>query len=193
MMNKAVFIDRDGTLIKDVPYNANTALIQFLPGAIEALALFKKYNFLLIIITNQSGIAHGYFTIDELEEMNNAVQQILKYYDIQLNGIYYCPHHPHGKIEGYNIECDCRKPKPGLILKAAKEHKIDLSNSWMIGDILNDIEAGNTAGCKTILLDNGNETEWILNKKRKPSFTAKEWQAIATTIVANSKVVLNDG
>jgi len=156
-MNKAVFIDRDGTLIKDVPYNANTALIQFLPNAIESLTALKENNFLLILISNQSGIAKGLFTIDELEEMHQAIQKTLLNFNVWLDEIYYCPHHPEGKIKQYSIECDCRKPKPGLILQAAKEYDIDLSGSWMIGDILNDVEAGNTAGCKTILLDNGNE------------------------------------
>ena len=92
--------------------------------------------------------------------------------------MYYCPHYPDGKIQKYKIECDCRKPKPGLILQAAREHDIDLSNSWMIGDILNDVEAGNRAGCKTILLDNGNETEWIWNEIRTPAFIVNNWKKI---------------
>lgn len=187
-MNKAVFIDRDGTLIKDVPYNANPALIEFLPGAVEALIALKKNNFWVILISNQPGIASGFFTMDELKEMNKALRQILLYYDVALDGVYYCPHHPEGKIEKYSIECDCRKPKPGLILKAAAEHNIDLSNSWMIGDILNDVEAGNLAGCKTILLDNGNETEWIINEKRTSAFTVKNWKMIAQTILSNEKI-----
>lgn len=192
-MNKAVFIDRDGTLIKDVPYNANTALIEFLPDVIEALSALKKNNFLLIVVSNQSGIAKGFFTVDEHKEMNKSLRQILMYYEVELDAIYYCPHHPEGKIDKYTIECDCRKPKPGLILKAVKEHNIDLSNSWMVGDILDDVEAGNIAACKTILLDNGNETEWIMNEQRTPAFTAKNWNAITQTILSNEKVILNDG
>jgi D,D-heptose 1,7-bisphosphate phosphatase len=192
-MNKAVFIDRDGTLIKDVPYNADAALIEFLPHAIEALGALKRNNFLLILISNQSGIARGFFTVDELKEMHWVIQQTLLNFNVWLDAIYYCPHHPDGQIKEYGIECECRKPKPGLILKAANEHNIDLSNSWMAGDILNDVEAGNIAGCKTILLDNGNETEWIINEKRMPAFTVKNWKAIATTILSNEEVVLNDG
>lgn len=192
-MNKAVFIDRDGTLIKDVPYNTDAALIEFLPQAIESLLMLKKNNFLLIVVSNQSGIAKGFFTMDELKTMNKAFRQILSYYNVELDAVYYCPHHPEGKIENYSIECNCRKPKPGLILKAASEYDIDLSNSWMVGDILNDVEAGNSAGCKTILLDNGNETEWIMNEKREPAFTVKDWNDIMITILANEKVVLSDG
>jgi D,D-heptose 1,7-bisphosphate phosphatase len=192
-MNKAVFIDRDGTLIKNIPYNANPALIEFEAAAIETLRALKKNNFLLILISNQSGIARGFFTADELEEMHRALQHVLLQFNVQLDAVYYCPHHPEGKIKIYSTDCNCRKPKPGLILQAAKEHDIDVSNSWMVGDILNDVEAGNTAGCKTILLDNGNETEWMLNEKREPAFTVKNWKEIATTILANGKVILNDG
>jgi len=192
-MNKAVFIDRDGTLIKDIPYNTNTSLIEFLPYAIEALGRLKRNNFLLILISNQSGIAKGFFTIDALKKMHKVIQQTLANFNVQLDAIYFCPHHPEGKIEEYNIECDCRKPKPGLILRAADEHNIDVGNSWMTGDILNDVEAGNAAGCKTILLDNGNETEWILNEKRTPAFTVTNWNMIAQTILSNEKVILNDG
>jgi D-glycero-D-manno-heptose 1,7-bisphosphate phosphatase len=192
-MNKAVFIDRDGTLIKDVPYNANPVLIEFLPGAIEALTALKKNKFLLILISNQSGIARGFFTIEQLNQMHEVMQQTLRNFNVQLDDIYYCPHHPEGKIKEYATQCECRKPKPGLILQAAKKYNIDLNNSWMVGDILNDVEAGNAAGCKTILLDNGNETEWILNEKREPAFTVKNWRMIAQTIVSNEKVILNDG
>ena len=193
MMNKAVFIDRDGTLIEDIPYNAEPAFIEFLPHSIEALAMLKKNNFLLILVSNQSGVARGFFTINDVEKMHEAIQQQLSQYNIQFDAIYYCPHHPEGKIWHYKIDCECRKPKPGMILQAASEHNIDLSNSWMAGDILNDVEAGNAAGCKTILLDNGNETEWVLNEIRTPAFTVKNWKAIARTILSNQKVVLNDG
>ena len=186
-MNKAVFIDRDGTLIKDVPYNTDAALIEFLPQAIESLLMLKKNNFLLIVVSNQSGIAKGFFTMEELKTMNKAFRQILMYYGVELDAIYYCPHHPEGKLENYSVECNCRKPKPGLILKAASEHDIDLTNSWMVGDILNDVEAGNAAGCKTILLDNGNETEWIMNEKREPAFTVKNWKELQQQFLRTRK------
>ena len=178
-MNKAVFIDRDGTLIKDIPYNAEPGFIEFLPHAIETLLRLKENNFLLILISNQSGVAKGFFTIDDVEKMHKTIQQQLSQHNMQFDAMYYCPHHPDGKIQKYKIECDCRKPKPGLVLQAASEHEVDLSNSWMIGDILNDVEAGNAAGCKTILLDNGNETEWILNEKRIPAFTVNNWKKIS--------------
>ena len=101
---------------------------------------------------------------------------------MQLDAFYYCPHLVEGTIKEYAIDCNCRKPKPGLIFKAAKDFDINLNNSWMIGDILNDVEAGNAAGCKTILITNGNETEWILNAQRMPDYEAKDLKH-ATQIV----------
>ncbi len=193
MMNKAVFIDRDGTLIKDIPYNVEPAFIEFLPHAIETLVQLKRNNFLLILISNQSGVARGFFTLNDVEKMHQTIQQKLWKHDVQLDAMYYCPHYPYGKIAEYSFDCSCRKPKPGLIFQAANSHNIDLSNSWMIGDILNDVEAGNAAGCKTILLNNGNETEWLLNEIRTPAFTVKSWKTITTTVLANKKVILNDG
>ena len=172
-MRKAVFIDRDGTLIKNIPYNANPSLISLEYYAVEMLQWMKQKNFLLIIISNQSGIARGFFSEMDVNEMHEAIQQKLSTYNVQLNAFYYCPHLVEGTIKEYAIDCICRKPKPGLIYKAAKDFDIDLNASWMIGDILNDVEAGNAAGCKTILINNGNETEWILNEKRAPLYTVQ--------------------
>ena len=181
-MRRAVFIDRDGTLIKDVPYNANPALISLENYAAEMLQEFKRKNFLLIIISNQSGVARGYFSEADVNKMHDVIQQKLSAFNVQLDAFYYCPHLVEGTIKEYAIDCSCRKPKPGLIFKAAKDFDINLNNSWMIGDILNDVEAGNAAGCKTILITNGNETEWILNAQRMPDYEAKDLKH-ATQIV----------
>lgn len=181
-MRKAVFIDRDGTLIKDVPYNVNPALISLEYYAAEMLQLLKQENYLLIVISNQSGIARGYFSEDDVNKMHDAIQQKLLAYNVQLNAFYYCPHYANGVIKKFAVDCDCRKPKPGLINKAAQDFNINLKKSWMIGDILNDVEAGNTAGCKTILIDNGNETEWIINTQRTPDDQVKNLKQ-ATEII----------
>lgn len=171
-MRKAVFIDRDGTLIKDVPYNADPALISFEYHAAEMLRVLKQKDFLLIIISNQSGIARGFFSEHDVHAMHKEIQKMLLQYDVRIDAFYYCPHLKDGEIKEYAFDCDCRKPKPGLIYRAAHDFNINLKKSWMIGDILNDAEAGNAAGCKTILITNGNETEWILNDERLPTFTA---------------------
>jgi D-glycero-D-manno-heptose 1,7-bisphosphate phosphatase len=184
-MNKAVFIDKDGTLVEDIPYNIDPSLITLTPGAKEALVLLKSKGFLLIVISNQSGIARGYFKEVDLEKVKNRLQEMLAPHDVQLDGIFFCPHHPDGVISNYAISCDCRKPKPGMILCAAEAFEIDLSRSWMIGDILHDVESGNRAGCKTILIDNGNETEWILSEYRKPTAVANNLTEAAEKIIVH--------
>ena len=182
-MNKAIFIDKDGTLIEDVPYNVDPALIELTAGAREALALLKKHGYLLIVVSNQSGIARGYFREDALEGVKIKLHELLAPDGVRLDGIFFCPHHPDGIVPNYAVACDCRKPKPGMILCAADSLNIDLSRSWMIGDILHDIEAGNRAGCKTILIDNGNETEWDFSEFRKPAAMAKDLREAAELII----------
>lgn len=182
-MEKAVFIDRDGTLIKNIPYNANPELICFEDYAIEMLQQLKRKNYLLIIISNQSGVALGYFTEESIYKMHETMRRMLLPHQVQLDAFYYCPHLPEGNIKEYAVDCDCRKPKPGLIYKAAKLFNINLSSSWMIGDILNDIEAGNVAGCKTILIDNGNETQWLLTAERVPNYSIKNLREATEIIV----------
>jgi len=165
--NKAIFIDKDGTIIPDVPYNVNPALVELSSHAAEGLKQLFDEGFKIIIISNQSGVARGFFEISALNAIEQRLKEILAEIGVPLSGFYFCPHHPEGIIKPYNISCSCRKPDNGLILQAAKEHNIDLNSSWMIGDILNDVEAGCTAGCKTVLINNGNETEWMVNENRK--------------------------
>src|SRR5687767_8859310 len=161
-MKKAVFIDKDGTLIPDLPYNVDTSLITLQEGAVEGLKLLQSAGFLLIIISNQAGVAYGYFKEADVLSVEEKLKELLSPEGVSLDGFFYCPHHPEGKVEAYSIKCSCRKPEAGMILKAAETFSIDLSRSWMIGDILNDVEAGHNAGCRSILIDNGNETEWIM-------------------------------
>ena len=168
----AVFIDKDGTLVEDIPYNVKPGLIRFNPGAGMGLKKLKDHGFLLVLISNQSGVARGYFRESALEAVKQRIQELLQESGCQMDAFYFCPHHPDGVVTKYAISCPCRKPEPGMLLKAAKDLDIDLARSWMIGDILNDVEAGNSAGCKTILIDNGNETEWHRSEKRKPTATA---------------------
>lgn len=169
MKNKAIFIDKDGTLIKNIPYNINPSLIEFSPYAFDCLKILQQSQFKLIIVSNQSGIAKGYFSEIALIKSINKMKESLKKQNIEIDGFYYCPHYPKTKLKKYSIVCNCRKPRPGLIIQAALEQNIDLSKSFLIGDILNDIEAGNRAGCKTIFIDSGNETEWKIDSLRKPN------------------------
>jgi D,D-heptose 1,7-bisphosphate phosphatase len=181
-VRKAVFIDKDGTLIPNIPYNVHPDKITIDNETIEGLRLLKEENFLLIVISNQAGIAKGYFEEKDLEPVWNKISALLQKSGLNMDAFYYCPHEPNGTVKHYAIECDCRKPLPGMILKAASELKIDPSQSWMVGDILNDVEAGNRSGCSTILIDNGNETEWTMNEVRTPDFIATSFLQAATHI-----------
>src|SRR3954447_4738113 len=182
-MKKAVFLDKDGTLIKNVSYNVDPALIEFEPYAFEALQILQQHEFLFVIITNQPGIAFAYFTENELRKVREYIREKFYRQGVDITGFYYCPHHKSGTLQFYAIDCNCQKPAPGLLFKAASDMNIDLSRSWMIGDILNDVEAGNKAGCKTILINNGNETEWLLNELRSPDYVTKDLKEAAEIII----------
>jgi D,D-heptose 1,7-bisphosphate phosphatase len=182
-ISKAVFIDKDGTLIPDVPYNVDPSLITLNEGVLEGLQMLSKEGYLLIMISNQAGVAHGYFKEDALDGVKEKISLLLAPINLNFDGYYFCPHHLNGSVERYSIDCSCRKPKPGMILQAAKDYNVDLSSSYMIGDILNDVEAGKAAGCKSILLNNGGETEWILNEQRTPDLVVKNFKEAAEWIV----------
>lgn len=170
----AVFLDKDGTLIEDVPYNVDVERIRFYPEVPDALAQLQAHGFLLVVVSNQPGIAHGYFDAAAVEATGAAVRTELARWGVSLAGFYYCPHHPEGVIPDYAIACDCRKPLAGMLLRAVRELDVDLSASWMVGDILNDVEAGNRAGCRTVLVDRGNETEWLRGEHRVPDHVAPD-------------------
>ncbi|MBW4582121.1 MAG: HAD family hydrolase [Tildeniella nuda ZEHNDER 1965/U140] len=174
MKNRAVFLDKDGTLIEDVPYNVDPQRIRLTVGAGDGLRQVQQLGYQLIVISNQSGVARGYFPESALTAVEARLQELLEPFDVLLDGFYYCPHHPDGTVMEYAIACHCRKPEPGLLLQAAGDRAIDLTQSWFVGDILNDVEAGRRVGCQTILINNGNETEWLLSSERVPHFLAKD-------------------
>lgn len=156
---KAVFIDRDGTINKYVGFLRNIDDFELLTNVPEAIRKINESGYLAIVVTNQPVVARGEVTLEELNEIHNKMETLLGNEGAYLDAVYFCPHHPHkgykGEIPELKFECDCRKPKPGMLLKAAKDYNIDLEKSWMIGDGEIDIEAGKNAGCKTILLNEG--------------------------------------
>lgn len=161
-MERAVFLDRDGTIIKDVGYLNGRDKIMFLPKVSKAIKLLNGNGFKVIVITNQAGVAKGYFTEETVKETNRYIQKLLAEEGAFIDMIYYCPHHIEGIIKEYRKDCYFRKPNPGMIEQAARELDIDLENSFVIGDKSSDIEAGRRAGCKTILLaaeDSSNNEE----------------------------------
>jgi D-glycero-D-manno-heptose 1,7-bisphosphate phosphatase len=183
MLRKAVFLDKDGTLIVDVPYNVDPALIVLSDNCLTGLAQLQQDGYLLVLVTNQPGVALGYFNEEQLAGVAGKLNDLLAAAGVNLDGFYYCPHMPVITNISPVIICDCRKPSPGLLLKAAGELGIDLNASWMIGDILNDIEAGKRAGCKSILINNGNETEWLVNNFRIPHAQVKNINEAANHIL----------
>ncbi len=183
-MDKAVFLDKDGTLIEDVPYNVDPDRMQWMPGAVTGLRSLHQAGYRLIVVSNQSGVARGYFPEVALVGVEARLHQMLGAIGVPLSGFYYCPHHPQGRVTSYAIACGCRKPQPGLVQRAAQEQGLDLGQSWLIGDILHDVEAGRRAGCRTILLDNGHETEWQLSRQRLPHHLVPDLAAAAQIILA---------
>jgi D-glycero-D-manno-heptose 1,7-bisphosphate phosphatase len=181
----AVFLDKDGTLIEDVPYNVDPARIRLTPGAGPALRKLHEAGYKLVVVSNQSGVARGLFPEQALQAVEECLTALLAESGVRLEGFYYCPHHPEGVVREYAVACSCRKPAPGLIVRAASEHQIDTERSWLIGDILNDVEAGHRAGCRTVLLDNGNETEWELSRERLPDCIVDNLAAAAERIVCS--------
>ncbi|MBD2034645.1 HAD family hydrolase [Leptolyngbya sp. FACHB-321] len=182
MKHRAVFLDKDGTLIEDVPYNVDPAQMRLTVGAGVGLEQMHQMGYQLIVISNQSGVARGYFPESALAAVEQRLHALLKPFNVSLAGFYYCPHHPEGTVAEYAIACACRKPAPGLLIQAARDHAIDLTASWFIGDILNDVEAGRSAGCQTILLNNGNETEWLRSADREPHYITMDLAEAAAII-----------
>jgi histidinol-phosphate phosphatase family protein len=169
---RAVFLDKDGTLVEDIPYNVDPQKVSLSRGAAAGLAALHAAGYRLVVVSNQSGAARGYFPEAALEGVRRRLGELLAAHRIPLAGFFWCPHHPDGVVPELAVACDCRKPAPGMLLRAASELGLDLGASWLVGDILDDVEAGRRAGCRTVLLDNGHETEWRRGPQRRPDGVA---------------------
>jgi len=182
-MKKAVFLDKDGTLVENVLNNHDVERVRLLPKVSEGLRRLHDAGYVLLIVSNQAGIAHGLFSEEALHPIFARVSVLLDSSRNLISGVYYCPHDSEGRVPKYTFACACRKPLPGLLLKAAGEHSLDLKRSWMIGDILHDVEAGRRAGCRTILVNNGHETEWKMSGCRWPDFVVTDLDGAADRIL----------
>lgn len=151
----AVFLDRDGTISEEVEYLDNADMLRLLPRAAEAVRGINESGLLAIVVTNQSGVARGYFSEDVLKDVHNRMEQLLKTEGAHLDAIYYCPHHPKVGLPEYVMDCDCRKPKTGMIKSASKDLKIEVGDSYVVGDKIIDIELAHKAGAKGILVMTG--------------------------------------
>ncbi len=179
----AVFIDESGTLTEYVPYNADPALLRFKSSACEALAALASAGLALVLVSNQSGIGRGYFTRFQFSRLQATLERRLREEaGVELTDFVICPHVP---AAGGAPACLCRKPAPGMLVRAARAHRIDLAASWMVGDTLDDIEAGRRAGCRTVLLDDGGETVWRRSPLRVPHARCTDWPGVSRLILAD--------
>jgi D-glycero-D-manno-heptose 1,7-bisphosphate phosphatase len=151
----AVFLDRDGTINEEKEYLYLAEDFTFIPGAVEAIKALKKAGFLVIVVTNQSGVARGYYTERDVHILHEHIQDELARYETRIDAFYICPHHPTEGLGNHRKSCNCRKGAPGMLLQAAADYQIDLSKSYIVGDKLADVEAGSRAGCTPILVLTG--------------------------------------
>jgi D-glycero-D-manno-heptose 1,7-bisphosphate phosphatase len=173
MSHRALFLDRDGTLVEPRHYPSRPEELVVYPGLPSELRRLRAAGFRLVLITNQSGLARGYFREADLNRMHDHLATALRREDVAMDAIYVCPHHPDGTVAALARECECRKPKPGLLLRAAADLDLDLARSWFVGDILDDVEAGSRAGCRTVLVDLGTERV-PEGPSRRPTYVARD-------------------
>lgn len=155
MPHRCVFLDRDGTINEEVSYLSRPDQLRLIAGAAEAIKQLKHAGLKVVIVTNQAGVARGYFSEPALQQIHLELEKMLRAQEAHIDAIYYCPHHPTAGIGVYKINCSCRKPKPGLLERAARELSLDLHQSFMAGDKPADLQAGEVVGCRTILVRTG--------------------------------------
>ena len=186
-MNRAVFIDRDGVITEDPPHYAHRSdQLRIIPGSAQAIQLLNVHNFRIIVVSNQSGVARGYYQEEDVKTFNDGMTELLAKEGAHIDAIYYCPHHPDAIIERYKINCDCRKPKSGMLFLAANQLNIDLAKSFVVGDKWSDIQAGEAAGCKTILVLTGHGRDEIKLKNMSSK------QIIADNLFDAVNMILSD-
>ena len=177
-MRRAVFLDRDGTIIEDEGYLADASRVRLLPGAIEALRTFREHGLMLVIVSNQSGIPRGLITLEQHAQVSARVEVVLAEHGVPLDAAYYCAHLP-------DAACSCRKPRPGMIEQAAREHGIDPARSLMIGDKMSDVAAGHAAGCMTALLGSGKDAASAPDAA--PHHRGDDWAALLTSLLSSTE------
>jgi len=183
----AVFIDRDGTLSEEVGYINHITRFRILPFAADAVRLVNQSGRLAVLVTNQAGVARGYFPEPLIEDVHRTVRDRLTSGGARLDGIYYCPHHPSAGEAPYRLDCECRKPKPGLLHRAAEELGIDLGRSWVIGDRYPDMQVAWTVGARAAMVRTGyGEGELLYNSAR----WSRQPELVATNLLAAVEQVL---
>ncbi len=190
MKRRAVFIDRDGTVSEEVGYVNHPTRYRVFPYTAEAIKLLNDAGLLAVLVTNQAGVARGYFAEAMIETVHNVLRQELARGGARLDAIYYCPHHPSVGVPPYRLDCDCRKPRPGLIQRAAREFDLDLAGSWMIGDRYGDIELARNAGVRAAFVLSGyGRGEWEYQRaawQHEPDLVADDLLAAVQEIIARN-------
>jgi D-glycero-D-manno-heptose 1,7-bisphosphate phosphatase len=186
-MNKAVFLDRDGTVNEEVGYLDDLSKLRLIPGTGSAIRRLNKAGFTVVLVTNQSGVARGYFPESLVDEAHARLRELLKSDGARIDAVYYCPHHPKEGNSHYTVDCDCRKPRTGLIDRAVKELAIDIKRSFMVGDKWSDVELAQRAGVRAVLVTSGFAPDDPGNKRPErvhdPDFTAPDLMAAAEWII----------
>lgn len=187
MSRAAVFVDRDGTLIEESGYLNDLSRLIFFPYTVDAVRQLNRGGFAVVVITNQAGIARGIVPEAFVDTAHRHIQERMRVGGAQIDAFYYCPHHPDGRLTALSIKCECRKPEPGLLLRAARELDLDLDRSFMIGDRFHDLEAGRTAGAKTVLVRTGYGAteERAQDPARRPHAVADNIAGAAAWILQN--------
>lgn len=190
MKRPAVFLDRDGTIIREAEYLADPAAVEVLPGAVLGLRTLRVAGYALVVISNQSGVARGYFDEATVRAVNARMETLLAAGHVRPDAVYYCPHHPQGRVPDYTRECECRKPGPGMLQAAARDLDLDLAASWVVGDKGSDIELGKRHGLRAALVLTGYGAQTRTDgftPGREPDVVGSDLQAVAQAILGWTK------
>jgi len=189
MSDAAIFLDKDGTLVENVPHNVEPAGVRLLPGVLDGLRRLQSAGYRLIVVAHQPGVAFARLRRPALARIEERMDRLVAAGGVIITAYAWCPPHPRGAHPWHAASCECRKPEPGLLLDAAREHALDLAQSWMIGSILDDIEAGNRVGCRSVLVDRGGETEWRSGAPRAPHAIVHRFDAAADVVLRAARPV----
>lgn len=190
MKRKAVFLDRDGTIIREANYLSDPNEVELLDGAAKGIQALSEAGYLIIVTTNQSGVARGYFDEETVHAVNDRMRVMLKDEGAKVDAVYYCPHHTKGDVEHYRKECNCRKPMPGMIEQAIGEHHIDPYQSWVVGDKEADVVFGKNKDCRTVLVLTGYGEKTRakgFDEFNKPTMILSNLGAAAQAIIASGQ------
>ena len=173
MPSRAVFLDRDGVIVRDVDLMTRRDQVELSPQAPQALHRLREVGFRLVVVSNQTVVARGLASEEDVNDIHDWIQHLLQPYDVGIDRFYFCPHHPSATLPQYRVDCDCRKPRPGMLQCAAEEMNLDLPASFMVGDRPSDVIAGWRAGCRTILVETGKHTEPFIESGDMLEYTAE--------------------